>query len=193
MSKPRIFFAALVIVSLSTLSVLAQGNSSRAYRGDPLHPLTGPSNASPVAIVAQFLRSQGYDGATIASIVSVTQQKGSSKGISQARMEQRISGLRVHDAEIKAALTDRGELVHLLESIVRVPSGPVGAARADERQALRAALQSLYPTLNVTLTPSGRDGNDTVIFGRTPFFHDDPRVTRVLIPTDGGGLTVGFL
>jgi extracellular elastinolytic metalloproteinase len=191
----------LLIVLLSTLFVLptlvhsnSQSNSlmTRVFRGSVTQPLTGPSNASPVAIVAQFLRGHGRDGTTVGSIVSVAQQKGARQGITHARMEQRVSGLWVYDTYLKAALTDQGELLHLIEKVAPVPAGPITAARVDERQALRAALQRLYPSLNISLTPIRRD-SDTVLFARHPFFHTEPTVSRVAISLSDGTLATGFL
>ncbi len=190
MHRSRAVFCS-IFVALLSIPALAQGNS-RLYRGSVVHPLTGPSNASPAAIVGQFLRTQGFDGPTVASIVSVAQQNSPRSGIVQARMEQRLGGLRIYDTELKAALTGRGALIHLIENVVPV-STPVRTARADERQALRAALLTLYPTLNIPLTVAGRDGGDTVLFVRDPFFHSEPRVTRVITPDATGALRQAFL
>lgn len=191
----------LLIVLLSALFVLptlvqstSQSDSpaARVFRGSVTKPLTGPSNASPVAIVAQFLRGQGRDGTTVGSIVSLAQQRGVRQGITHARMEQRVSGLWVYDTYLKAAFTDRGELIHLIEKTVPVPGGPI-AARIDEKQALSTTLKQLYPTLKVSLSQTRREGIDTVLFARHPFFHIEPSVRRVAISLSDGTLATGFL
>ena len=196
--KLRLLLLLLLLSTLFVLPTLVQSNSqsdsqpARIFRGSVRQPLTGPSNASPVAIVAQFLRGHGRDGITVGSIVGVAQQKGARHGITHARMEQRVSGLWIYDTYLKAALTDRGEIIHLIEKTVPVAGGPA-AARIDERQALRAALQQLHPTLNVSLRQIRREGVDTVVFARHPFFHTGPTVRRVAISLSDGTLATGFL
>lgn len=196
--KFRFLLLILLLSALFVLPTLVQSTSqsgspaARVFRGTVTKPLTGPSNASPVAIVAQFLRGQGRDSATVGSIVNVAQQKGVRQGITQARMEQRVNGLWVYDTYLKAALTDRGELIHLIERTVPVAGGPI-AARIDERQALRAVLQQLHPTLNLNLQQIRREGDDTVLFARHPFFHTEPSVRRVAISLSNGTLATGFL
>jgi hypothetical protein len=107
-------------------------------------------------------------------------------------MEQRVSGLWIYDTYLKAAITERGELIHLIEKTVPVAGGPT-AARVDERQALRAALQHLHPTLSVSLRQIRREGADTAVFARHSFFHTEPTVRRVAISLSDGTLATGFL
>jgi extracellular elastinolytic metalloproteinase len=196
--KLRLLLLLLLLSTLFVLPTLVQSNSqsdsepARIFRGSVRQPLTGPSNASPVAIVAQFLRGHGRDSITVGSIVSVAHQKRARDGITQARMEQRVSGLWIYDTYLKAAITDRGELIHLIEKTVLVAGGPI-AARIDERQALRAALQHLHPTLNLSLRQIRREGADTVVFAGHSFFHTEPTVRRVAISLSDGTLATGFL
>jgi extracellular elastinolytic metalloproteinase len=198
MQKLRVSFLVILFSTLLVLPVLAQGNSqsdvipARVHRGNAASPLTGPSNASPVAIVAQFLHQQGRDGTTVGSIVSVGQQRAR-RGMTQATMEQRVNGLWLYDTYLKAAFTERGELVHLIENVWSVPAGPVRAAKIDERKALQAALQHLYPELKITLKAIRHEGGDTVVFARHPFFFAEPTVRRVALALPDGKLGAAFL
>ena len=195
--KLRFLLLIVLVSALFVLPTLVQSTSqsdplkARFFRGSVTKPLTGPSNASPVAIVAQFLRGQGRDGTQVGSIVIVAKQKGGRQGITHARLEQRVGGLWVYDTYLKAAITDRGELIHLIEKTVPVAGAPK-AASIDERQALRAALNQLYPTLKVSLSQTRR-GVDTVVFGGNSFFHTEPSVRRVAISLSDGTLAIGFL
>jgi hypothetical protein len=172
--KLRLLLLLLLLSTLFVLPTLVQSNSqsdshsqpARIFRGSVRQPLTGPSNASPVAIVAQFLRGHGRDGVTVGSIVSVAEKKGALHGITQAKMEQRVSGLWIYDTYLKAALTDRGQLINLIEKTVPVAGG-LRAAAIDEQQALRAALQRVHPKLNVSLRQIRREGADTAVFAST--------------------------
>ena len=163
--------------------------SANIYRAEGVHALTLPSTASPTAIVGQFLGAKGRDAATLRSLALVSQ--GSARnGVAHSRMEQRVSGLAVYGAYVKAAINERGELVHLIENLA--PVGRVAAASIDERQALAAALGRLHPGVSADLAVSGRKG-ETTSFARTAFFHSDPSATRVAIPMADGSLQEGYL
>lgn len=136
--------------------------------------LTPPSNASPVAIVATYLRGQGRDVALLRSIVEVT--RSTRQGITQARLEQRAAGLPVYGTYAKAAFSAQGELLHLVENFVAVR--PVARARVSARQAIDAAVRGLYPDLRQV--PPG-------------FFREPPSATAVAIPHENGTMSAGFL
>jgi extracellular elastinolytic metalloproteinase len=165
---------------------------SRAHEGDRSRPLTGPSNAAPAAIVAQYLRGRGVDLATTASLVSGSSSTNTATGVTTVRLEQRLAGLLLYDTYAKAAISSRGELVSLIENIAAVPGFAPSTPRVSEAQALTAALQRLYPGVNIPVAAARRNGN-TVVFNRHPFFHEEPTVTRVAFPTDDGSIAVGLL
>ena len=113
-------------------------------------------------------------------------------GMMHLRLEQEVAGLRVHDAYVKAAFNRRGELVHVIESLAPVSTVAALKTRIDEAQALAIALRTLYPNLQGHVPMTGREGN-TVLFAKSAFFYDPPRVERVMIPLKGGALKVGFM
>src|SRR5689334_8851049 len=112
-----------------------QRPAANVHRGTSAQPLTLPSNASPVAVVAQYLRAQGRNDGTASSIVAVAQGQ-SRNGVAQLRMEQRVNGLLVHDGYVKAAIGSRGELLHVVDGLASVPPGKIAKASVDEKAAL---------------------------------------------------------
>lgn len=187
--------AVVLVAALGAFPALGQTSgrwndrAANTYRSEGVHALTLPSTASPAAIVAQFLGAKGRDAATLRSLAVVSQ--GSARdGVAHSRMEQRVNGLAVYGAYAKAAINERGELVHLIENLATV--GRVAGASIDERQALAAALGRLYPAVSANLTVSGRKA-ETTSFARGSFFHTDPSATRVAVPMADGSLREGFL
>ncbi len=143
---------------------------------NPGASLTPPSTASPLAVLAQYLRAQGRDESTVRSLVEVSRVGGRAR-TTHARYEQRAAGLPVYGTYAKASLSGRGELVFVAENLVPVPAS-VAAARISARQAIDAAVKNLYPELRSV--PAG-------------FFRTPPSATRVAIPQANGSLTVGYL
>lgn len=157
------------------------------------HPLTGISQAAPGAVVTKFLREQGISITTANSLYVVSQYRSPVTGLTHVQMGQRVAGLRVEGAYVKAALTAHGELVHLIQNIATVNTATLAAARVNELQALRAALAGLYPTFRGDLgTGTRQDANSTVFKGGT-FFYEPPRVERVALLMQSGALQPGFL
>jgi hypothetical protein len=163
--------------------------SANIYRSEGVHALTLPSTASHAAIVGQFLGAKGRDAATLRSITPLMQGRGNA-GVSHSRMEQRVNGLAVYGSYVKAAVNERGELVHLIENLA--PAGRVAAATINERQALATAIGRLHPGVSPELAVSGRKG-ETTSFARGTYFHTDPSATRVAIPMADGSLSEGYL
>jgi extracellular elastinolytic metalloproteinase len=128
--------------------------------------LTPPSSDESSAIVRDFLRGR----AAVDQLVA-TSESPPRGGISHLRMEQRVSGLRVHGAYVKAAITAQGELVQVIDATV--PVTPIARAVATEGQAKAAALAAL--------------GHEPVTM-----FHRPPSVERVAY-ADDGVLREGFL
>src|SRR5262245_60720982 len=99
--------------------------AARIVRSSPGRPLTAASNASPTAIVRQYLAASGSSGATVESLELVSQGRVARTGVTHARFLQRVGGLQVYGVYAKASLNARGELISLIENLV-----PVRAAKA---------------------------------------------------------------
>jgi hypothetical protein len=106
-------------------------------------------------------------------------------------MEQRVAGLPVFGAYVKAGFNNRGDLVHLVEHLAKVPDSGVSRAEINERRALEIALRRLHPDLAVP-DPAGREGN-AQLFAKGRGFYDAPRVTRVAVTLPDGSMETGFL
>ncbi len=195
----RIFLLAILGLGLVAATAGAQDqpvafDATRAsiFKGTPGRPLAGPSTAPGASVVAQFLQSHGVGATTVASLKVAAQDRVSRGGITHIHMEQEVFGLRVAGAYAKASLDDRGQLIHIIQNLAEVPAAGVVPARADERQALRAALRSLYPALTEDPAAVGRQGNVTT-FAASAFFHASPTVEKVAIAMTSGALKAGFL
>ena len=127
-----------------------------------------------------------------ASLVRAGDPVAARNGITVVRLEQTVGGLTLYGVYARASLTSRGELVHLIENLVPQAPGSVAAPRINEAQALSAVLGQLYPGERINAAPVRRDGQ-TVVFERTPFFHDSPTVTRVAFVAADGSIRAGLL
>ena len=189
----RFAVAVTMAFALATTFALAQSDQAYEHRraethqGAPGRPLTGPSDASPVAVIAQYLRGLGRN----VDVQSLVRESAGRSNSGTIRVEQRVGGVRLYGAYAKATLSERGELVHLIENLVATP-GAVGRARVSEGDALAATLRYLYPDESIATGPGRRQG-DTVRFERTAFFHQDPTVTRVVYPAADGSFGAGFV
>lgn len=141
--------------------------------------------------VARRMRERGDDEATTASLVEVHRGAGAG-GRTHLRLEQQVGGLKVQGSSVKATFNDRGELVHLIDRLVRLPAGAPAAARVSERRALDAAMARVHPGVAPGFTPGARSGASQRFAGGS-FFHRDPEVTRVLLPQADGSLAEGFM
>ena len=158
------------------------------HRNDNMEALTPSSAGSPAATVAQYLRTQGREtGHTLAVVSEGLPQDG----ISHARLEQRLNGRLIYGTYVKAAFNDQGQLVHVVENVVDVPRGKVAAASIDERQALRAALAKVTPTLEPTELVA-REGH-RASFARGNGFYVEPTVESVVVPMEDGSFRNGFV
>ena len=146
---------------------------ARITRGVNGGPLTLPSTASPRAVVARFLREQGADAAVAESIVELTAGDGR---VRHVRFEQRVAGLPVYGTYVKAAVSDRGELTHLIQNLAPVPAR-VGQSGIAASQAIAAAVRHLYP-------------QGAAAAG---FFYRAPSAARVAVPYEDGSMRVGFV
>jgi extracellular elastinolytic metalloproteinase len=188
--------AVLAAVALLTSTSRAQNDQSyepgraRTYAGNRAKPLTGPSNASPVAVIAQYLRGIGRS-VDVRSLVA-NGPAAARDGVANIRVEQRIGGVRLYGVYARAALSDSGELLHLIENLAVGSPGAVGRPRVSESDAIAAALRHLYPDEAIATGPGRRQG-DTVRYEKTAFFHDEPTVTRVAYPAADGSFGAGFV
>ena len=163
---------------------------ARVYRAEPGRALMAATKAAPADSVARFLSGKGLSPATVASLRTAAENRASRGGTTHVRMEQRVGGLRVADAYVKATFNARGELIHVIENVAAVPAAGVAPASVNEAQALLATLAHLYPGVP---TPAllTRQGNVSV-FDRPLGFHEPPTVERVAIAMDDGSLRAGF-
>lgn len=152
--------------------------------------LTGPSSAAPASVVARFLRDHGSSEATVASLREVARSQGR-QGAQHLRMEQEVGGLRVLGAYLKATLTARGELVHVVQNLAPA-GGKVRAAAVTERDALAATLAALHPSVRDVPAVAAKRGNLTT-FRETGFFDPPPTAERVALLLESGELAEGFL
>lgn len=193
----KMLFLTILSVLLSTLAlaqeqaVLFDASRAQTFQAGG-KPLTAATAAKPAEIVAQFLRDRGLGPATVASLREVKEYRSPVTGQLHIQMEQRFAGLRVANAYVKATLNSQGQIMHVIENVAALEGRRQAAARIDERQALRAALRNLYPALREDPAPAGRETN-TILFSRTPFFHDAPRVERVAVLMTSGVIQIGFL
>ena len=195
------FFAQLFL-SLSLIlfgtAALAQGqvmdltaHNARVYRSLGGANLSLPSQASPVAIVAGFLRAQGHSAEAIQSLVE-TAQGQAPQGLIQVRLEQRVAGLTVYGTYVKATLNSRRELVHVIENLATPSASGLSPASIAARDALQAALNGLYPGVSANFAESARNGN-TIHYSVNGSSFYRLNTTRVAIPMANGSLNEGFL
>ncbi|MBL9126991.1 MAG: M36 family metallopeptidase [Verrucomicrobiales bacterium] len=198
-TRARLLFACVSLIAATTIQSFAQGEGARFAPGRPrvsnsadARGLTAPSAERPSTIVAGFLRAKGVSPTVLASLRPIEEFATRGTGRRHVRLEQEVQGLRVYGAYVKAALNDRGELVHLIDASASVPPNLIPPT-VGEPAALATALEHLHPEAPRGLRSSGRSGNTTSFAGDAKFFHREPTVTRVAIPMSDGSLQTGFL
>ena len=159
---------------------------SRAANGGRL---TEPSNAGRPEIVSAFLRGR-HDEETATGLV-VESENPTEHGPVHMRFRQQLAGLEVYGTYVKATLSPAGELVSVIENLASL-SGQLLPSQLDYADALRTVLQRRYPGLPTDLPEVSAAGN-SVTFGRGTRFYQDPVVTRVVVPVNGGRLRIGYL
>ena len=190
----RSFLGTLAVSAILCASAIWSGPAVAAggdfrptiYRSSPGRPLTPASSAAPNAIVAKFAQEHGRDPATLRA----SGESRSPNGNLHLRFEQAIGGYRVAGAYLKATLSPRGELLHVIEALAVATQGAIAGPGIDERRALNAAfaLHGYRPASEPA--EIARQGT-TVRYARGELFHADPAVERVLLAA-GGGLRSGF-
>lgn len=137
--------------------------------------------------VVAFLGAKGKARGTTDALVETAQFKRAD-GVSFARFEQRVGGLRIYGSYVKAAFGKNGELIHLIERTADA-AAPVGGAAIDEASALRIAVNANFGSLPTPF--AGRVDGAVTTFAKTPFFYNAPTVERVIVAD--AGLAEGFL
>lgn len=190
----------LVLLTLATLvlapaaladrPIAPNAQNARVFSAGQDDALTSPAKNVPAAIAMDFLHTQFHSQKSLDSlrVVSEHEAKG---GLVHVKMTQEIAGLEVFGAYVKAAVNERGELVHLIETLVSADKALVPAS-IDASDALAAALSHLHPTEKVALVATDLDGNTTT-FAKSDALYSTPTVTRIAIPMERGGLVEGFL
>jgi extracellular elastinolytic metalloproteinase len=194
MSRRALLVLSAVCILASTANAQQarfEHQQERVWRLENFGLLTGPSKDSPRAIVVRALRERGVADSALNSLVVVSESTNPRTGVRDVRFEQRVAGLRVYDAYVRAALTASGEVMQIIDATIAAPRALPGT-RGSAQQALRAALRRLHPEFPGNPAARGQNGNDTVFAGG-PFFHSDPVVTRVAIPLTDGTMRPGFL
>jgi extracellular elastinolytic metalloproteinase len=195
----KMFVLAVLCLGLAATSAGAgpdqpaafDASAAHVYKAPPGRTLTAPSSAPPAEVVARFLQGKGRSASALAALKTVAHERGARSGLTHLRMEQEVAGLRIEGPYLKAALDDRGELVHVIDALAPVPPGAPARAAVTEAQALSAALAALYPGVS---SPAFlvRQGN-VATFDKSAFFQSAPTVERVAIPMKSGALQTGFL
>jgi extracellular elastinolytic metalloproteinase len=186
---------ALFAVS-AALSVVSAGaaeldrSAARVTQAKAGKTLTAASNATPEAVVADYLRGHGRAPDVVASL-QVVDRSTSANGVKHVQMEQQVDGLKVHGAYVKGATNQRGELVQVIDRTVAL-STPA-PSRIDALQALKAAMAKVHPAeTGLVLRRAGTEGN-TTRFNGGAFFYGTPTATAVVLPLADGRLARGWL
>ena len=150
--------------------------------------LTDPSAAPRLDIVRDYLRQRGAGDEV--DTLRVTRETPVRDGVSHLRMEQIVEGRRVVGAYVKAAVSDRGELLHLIDHTLPT-RGALVEADATETTALEAAMSHLGYAV---ATPKAVERKGSLTrFADHKIFHRAPTVERVLVSDETGHLRAGFL
>ncbi|MGE3956160.1 MAG: M36 family metallopeptidase [Vicinamibacterales bacterium] len=164
---------------------------AQTFTGSVAQPLASASQDGVAAQVAAFLAQRGIF-VSASSIVVDGSPVAAANNVRVYRLTQRIGALDVYGVSAKAAVSASGALVFLTANFVPSGSTAPAAAAVTEGQALNAALARLYPGERVSVGAARREQN-SVVFARTAFFHDEPRVTHVAVPQADGSLARGLV
>jgi extracellular elastinolytic metalloproteinase len=153
--------------------------------------LTDPSSAAPLSIVTGYLKDfraiTALHGLELVRDHFVTRT-----GRTHLRLEQRIDGVRVVGAYVKATVDADGRLVHLIDRLAQVPSAALEVPSGSEQTALITALQNLGHTPPAALRELSRREN-SVSFELDARFHEPAHVERVAYLDAQDRLHAGYL
>ena len=180
--------AALVLSGLLAASTGFAQNTfaprrSQTFAGSATQPLAAASAQGLASQVSTFLAQRGVF--VPAESIVVGPPALSTNGQQIYRLTQRIGGLSVYGVSAKAAVGPNGDLVFLTQNFATAAA--VQGAAVGEPQALRAALDRIYPGQGVAVGASRREAN-SVVFEKTAFFYASPRVTPVVFEDADGSL-----
>jgi hypothetical protein len=154
-------------------------------------PLAATPAKSDLATVQHYLRGKGATKATVASL-SAAGPSWSFRGVTHQLYQQRVSGLRVYDAQAKAAFNGKGQLIQLIDFTSKVGQAKaLQPASKGAQAALRSAVKSLYPARSVTTRKTAHSGDRTT-FAKGATFLTGPRVEKVAVPAGKGRFAVGY-
>lgn len=182
-------------LSLSAVPAFAQdardfsAASARITRGPNGAVLTNASNAARTEIVSAFLQTR-HAPRTVQAVI-LLRENVAPTGITHLNFGQRIGSLDVYGTYVRAALTQRGEIVSIVENLAEVPPALVPATETH-RGALDVVLSEYYPG-NAENLPELRTSGEMVEFGRGARFSEEPTVTRVAVPMANGAMQTGYL
>ncbi len=152
-------------------------------------PVARANGATALAVVKQFLAAKGRSAATLASLK--LDAKFTSRGITHITYVQSVGGLRIVGAYTKVALNKKGDLIHVIDNLAKVPSS-VAAAQIGATKALNAAIAKNLPGVADRPAFLRKSGN-TSFFKQTTSFRQSPSAERVLVARQSGALEQGFL
>lgn len=118
-------------------SEITSASGARIVRADGA-PLSPPSIAKPASIATSYVHGRA---ATADIEVGTIGEITGRDGITHVRLEQVVAGLRVHGAYAKVAISDRGEVLQLIDQLA--PTGTVRRATIDDAQAVATAKANL--------------------------------------------------
>jgi hypothetical protein len=182
---------ALPVAAAAQPSLPIQAQNARTWRAAQGDALTAPSAAPRAQVVTSFLRSRVSDAAA-ASVVARGEHAGR-HGVTHLRFGQRLGGLDVYGAYVKAAVDADGRLVSLVDNLVAEPPRQLRRAKIGAEDALAAVVAYRYEGLRWEPRVTGRAGQLTRFDDDAGFFHRSPEVTRVALPLPDGSVAEGFL
>jgi extracellular elastinolytic metalloproteinase len=198
MRPPAGLAQTVLAVALLALSASAWAQSSfsdpkpQELRAPPGQVLGAVGGGTRAGAVGASLRTRGASDATAHSLVE-SGHAASKLGHTHVRLTQQVGGLTVYGSDLKATFNAGGDLLHVTGKIAAVPAGAPRPASIAERGALDAVIGRLYPDTKLDITAMGAAGSTSRFKAGDGFFHEDPQVTRVLVPQTDGTLAQGFL
>jgi extracellular elastinolytic metalloproteinase len=170
---------------VSILNETEAPNGARIIRGD--QPLTPPSNAPRDRVIRDYLQTRG--AGTAVEQLRVVRETSPYNGVVHVTLEQVIDGLRVYDAYAKGAIDSKGQLIQVIDNVVR-PQAPAHKPAMGAADALAIAYAELGFTM--TSTEIGASGAKTFFEPGQDFFRE-PSAELVLYVDDRGTLHQGYL
>jgi len=176
MSQRFLTSLALLLVVAPSLFAASEGKkpfeiTARVHRSEGNAPLTPPSKGTRADAVRAFLSSQGR-GPAAQSLHAVSENPRGA--ITHLRFEQRVAGLPVYGAYVKASVDDRGRVRSVIENLA--DPGPIAPASINSDDAILRAIGFHHP---------GRAATGA-------FWYRTPSAARVAVPLEDG-LAEGYL